>query len=98
VSTHRKVDNKPHPAPRGFLSKVGSTGSNSCRIAQRWLLLPLSHLLHSNFVKLHQNKTKKTKKTKKAKTKKKLIKGGLLPCWVGINVDTKPWLVIMRFF
>ena len=27
--THRKVASKPHPTPRGFLSKVGPTCSNS---------------------------------------------------------------------
>ena len=42
--THRKVSSKPHHAPRGFLSKVGPTGSNSRRIAQRLLLLLLFHL------------------------------------------------------
>ena len=32
--TRRKVGSKPHPAPRGFLSKVGPMGSNSCRISR----------------------------------------------------------------
>ena len=31
--THRKVGNKPHLASRGFLNKVGPTGSKSRRIA-----------------------------------------------------------------
>ena len=35
--THCKLGNKPHLAQRGFLSRVGPTGSNSCRIAQCWL-------------------------------------------------------------
>ena len=30
--THRKVGNKPHPIPRGFLSRVGPTCSNSRQI------------------------------------------------------------------
>ena len=34
--THRKVGSKPHLAPRGFLSKVGPTCSNSHRIVGRW--------------------------------------------------------------
>ena len=32
--THRKVCSKPHHAPRGFLSMVGPTSSNSRQIAQ----------------------------------------------------------------
>ena len=35
--THYKVGNKPHPAPRGLLSRGGPTTSNSRRIAQCWL-------------------------------------------------------------
>ena len=35
-STYHKVGSKPHPAPRGFLSMVGPTGSNSRRIARCW--------------------------------------------------------------
>jgi hypothetical protein len=34
-----KVDNKPHHAPRGLLSMVGPTCSNSRRIARCWLFI-----------------------------------------------------------
>ena len=33
------VGNKPHPAPRGFLSKIRPMDSNSCRITRRWLFI-----------------------------------------------------------
>ena len=39
--THCKVGSEPHPAPRGFLSKIGPTGSNSCHIAGRWFFFLL---------------------------------------------------------
>jgi hypothetical protein len=43
VPTHRKVGSKPPPlpAPRGFLSTVRPTGSNSRWIARRWLFIYL---------------------------------------------------------
>ena len=38
--THRDVGNKPHPTlGGGFLSGVGSTGSNSRQIVGRWLFM-----------------------------------------------------------
>ena len=43
--THHKVGNKPHPAPRGFLSMVGPMGSNSRRIARRWIFLSFLDLI-----------------------------------------------------
>ena len=39
--THRKVGSKPHLVPRGFLSRVGPTGSKSRWIARRWLFINL---------------------------------------------------------
>ena len=40
-STHCKAGSKAHPARRGFLSRVGPTGSNSRQIAQHWLIIYL---------------------------------------------------------
>ena len=39
--THCKIDGKYHLAPRGFLSRVGPTDSNSRRTAQHWLVVYL---------------------------------------------------------
>ena len=44
---HHKEGNKSHPARRGFLSKVRPTGSNSRRIAWRWLFMYLFIYLNS---------------------------------------------------
>jgi hypothetical protein len=43
-STHRKVGDKPHLAPREFLSMVGPTGSNSRQITRRWFFFSFSFL------------------------------------------------------
>jgi hypothetical protein len=38
---HRTVDNIPHLAPRGILSMVGPTDSNSRQNTQHWLFISL---------------------------------------------------------
>ena len=37
--THRKVGSKSHPTSKGFLRRVGPSGSNARRIARRWLFV-----------------------------------------------------------
>ena len=46
-----KVVSKPHPAPRGFLSKVGPTSLKLHRIARRWLFIYLFIYPHSTYSK-----------------------------------------------
>ena len=42
--TYHKVGSKPRPAPRGFLSKVGPTCSNSHWITRCWFFSPFFYL------------------------------------------------------
>ena len=49
--THCKAGSKPHHAPRGVLSRVGPTSSNSCWIVRRWLFIGGAHTtLHYTLV------------------------------------------------